>query len=370
MWKIDTMNGMTTEPHTETPELQAEIDRQAELSARYHKTLERWNLLELNNPYVPEPVADLMREGVPPAPMLLDDWLYQGELHWLYAEAEAWKTWVALILAVDVMKAGRVVAWFDEELGKVFLVRRLLALGADPDVIEAKFAYFDFPNMAKDDADRHDMTLRAIAPALVVYDTATDMLTAAGLDENSGSEVTAWVKAFPERARQLGITQVVCDHTAKGGDRSVGSRAKRAKAKVEYFFEAEERGDENTVGRLRVTLKKNTPGNKLPQERIFAIGGDGNGGFVFDLLEQRASSTPAGRKVAKRDAVREQIERVLEAHGELNQSQLVSLTDGARSIVMEVAKSMATEPHVSGVASYPDGRSIKYRWVGKAALPE
>src|SRR3989442_491194 len=115
----------------------------------------------------------------------------------------------------------------------------------------------------------------AIDPALVVYDTATDMLSAAGLDENSGKDVTQWVKAYPEQARRLGIAQIVCDHTAKGGDTAVGSRAKRAKAKVQYHLKAGDRGDENTVGTLTVTLTKNTPGNHLPAERLFRIGGDG-----------------------------------------------------------------------------------------------
>src|SRR5438067_1171343 len=113
----------------------------------YDETLERWNLVGVESPMVPVDLGALMREGVEPAQMLLEDWLYVGELHWIYAEAEAWKTWVALILAYEVMKHGGRVVWFDEELGKVTLVRRLLALGAEPDVIEQRFAYYPFPNM-------------------------------------------------------------------------------------------------------------------------------------------------------------------------------------------------------------------------------
>ena len=35
---------------------------------------------------------------------------------------------------------------------------------------------------------------------LVIFDPATDFLADAGVDENAGAEVTAWVKAFPELA--------------------------------------------------------------------------------------------------------------------------------------------------------------------------
>ena len=346
-----------------------EAQRQEDLIVQ---ALDRWNLHGLERPMLPEDLAELMRSGVKPAEMLLDDWLYVGELHWIYAEAEAWKTWVALILALEVMQAGKHVAWFDEELGKTFLVRRLLALGADPDVIEGHFAYFPFPDMQLNEADArsHRETLQAIKPALVVYDTATDMLSAAGADENSGRDVTTWVKAFPEEARKLGITQIVCDHTAKGGDTAVGSRAKRAKAKVQYYFKSEERGDAATVGKLKVTLTKNTPGNVLPQERIFDIGGNGEGGFVFALVETRAGSSPAARKQGKREAVRQAIERVMEEHDELNQSQLTSMVPFARSVVIEVAKEMAAEPNASGLISFPDGRSLKYHWVGKTEPPQ
>lgn len=338
----------------------------------------RWNLIATRDDppqlflYPTDGLPDLLRTGVPPAAMLLDDWLYEGELHWIYAEAEAFKTWVALILALEVMKQGHRVVWFDEELGERAIARRLLSLGADPGLIEERFAYFPFPGMSMEQEDvlKHAETVGAIKPALVVYDTATDMLTAAGADENSGREVTQWVKAFPEVVRQLGFTQIVLDHTAKGGDTAVGSRAKRAKAKVQYFFVSEERADVSTVGRLRVTLTKNTPGNALPQVRIFKIGGDGKGGFVFELAETRASSSPSAIKAGKRQAVREDIETVLEERGELNQTQLTGLVGAAsKNVVIEVAKEMASESTVSGVEAVPEGRSLKYRWVGKPEVP-
>src|SRR4051794_14671729 len=117
-------------PHQQ-PEGSHSMPEIPDLDEQYFRSLDRWNLHGVEHALVPVDLAELMRNGVPPAEMLLDDWLYAGELHWIYAEAEAWKTWVALILAYQVMEQGNRVAWFDEELGKAFLVRRLLALGAN-----------------------------------------------------------------------------------------------------------------------------------------------------------------------------------------------------------------------------------------------
>src|SRR5581483_7916854 len=135
----------------------ASLERYLAREEAYTALLERWDLLAVEHPMVPTDVASLMREGIEPAEMLVEDWLYVGELHWVFAEAEAWKTWVTLILAIEVMRQGKRVVWFDEELGKVMLVRRLLALQADPDVIEDRFAYYPFPNMqmTRDDVQRH-----------------------------------------------------------------------------------------------------------------------------------------------------------------------------------------------------------------------
>jgi KaiC/GvpD/RAD55 family RecA-like ATPase len=341
----------------------------------YLEQLDRWDLhgvLDANgvvDALVPDPeLAQLMRDGVPPAPMLLEGWLYESELHWLYADAEAGKTWVALILACEVLKQGKRVVWFDEELGKQSIARRLLTLGADADLIEGNFAYFDFPSLTTKDADRHRDSLKAMKPALVVYDTATDMLTAAGLDENSGGEVTTWVKAFPEQARQLGITQIVCDHTAKEGRTAVGSRAKRAKAKVQYYLQAQERWDQDTVGRLRVQLTKNTPGNPLPQERDYLIGGDGHGGFVWELAETHATADRDGRKEGKRDACRAQIQSALREHGPLSQTQLRERIDHGDKIVLEVLAGMVAEPLASGVEVESQGNKKMYSWVGITAM--
>src|SRR5262249_22261049 len=156
-----------------------------------------------------------------------------------------------------------------EELGEKVIAERLVALGADPDMVERRFAYFPFPSWqvkppgGPRDIALHRGLLQALRPLLklVVYDTATDSLSEAQLDENSGVDVTTWVKSYPEQARSAGAAQLVLDHTTKDGAvgrHAVGSRAKRAKAKVQYAMRTTARFDRTSSGRVLIELTKNT----------------------------------------------------------------------------------------------------------------
>src|SRR5689334_20247882 len=59
--------------------------------------LMRPSYLRLNKRRWPTAIADAVRDGhAPPPTMLGESWLVQGELHWVAAEAEAAKTWLAL----------------------------------------------------------------------------------------------------------------------------------------------------------------------------------------------------------------------------------------------------------------------------------
>jgi AAA domain len=308
----------------------------------------------------PVNIARLMREGIPPIPMLLDGWLNEGDLHWVASEAEAGKTWLANVLALRVMveREKRVVC-FDEELGKAELTRRLLALGADPDIVQERFVYFSYPgfNFNDDDVADHAAILAQIPDlGLAIYDTATDFITEAGLDEDKGQQVTAWVKAFPEEARKLNVTQLVLDHVGKSSEGSktnrhaVGSRAKRAKAKVGYTLTIPKgQGyDRDKLGQLVIYRTKNTRGSHIPQERKIELGGDGQGSFVFrditnDLLSNIQDADDADDAATKVMQTKQRIVDVLRAAGPngLSKTEINARVPGAKSAILRYIDEMA-----------------------------
>ncbi|MGH2926224.1 MAG: AAA family ATPase [Solirubrobacterales bacterium] len=258
-------------------------------------------------PRRPVNVADTMRRGVRERKMLLDEWLVAGELHWIQAEPGLGKTWVALVLALRVMLAGGRVVWVDEEIGVDSISERLLALGADPDLVETNFLYFPYPGWGAaqaEDAERWQTLIAADRPDLVVFDTCTDVLAEADIDENSGLEVTRWIKAYCEPPRRVGAAVLILDHIVKGGSNksrgyAIGSRAKKAKCKIQYQIEPIKPFDQDVVGKVKVVREKLGVSARIPEERYFEIGPGQDGIFVF---EPGSAEAPAKAKRAAKSA--------------------------------------------------------------------
>jgi len=330
-------------------------------------------------------LGPIMKHGVPPVQMLIPEWLVAGELHWIYAEADSAKTWLAMrwamqvIESLDIPEERRYVCWFDEELGEGPIVERLLALGADPDLVEQRFVYFAFPSWGRTDEEieTHKALLAAVRPALVIYDTVTDALAEAGLDENSGRDVTAWVKAYPEQARQLGAAQVVLDHTSRAetsGKYAVGSRAKRAKAKVAYLMKMTQRFDRDTVGRVDVTLTKNTRGARLPLKRTFNIGGGAGktGAFIFNEAVGPPSPTAEDSEYASLiPQMEREIITCVEAAGRITQKKLEEAIPGRATTIRKVAKALASSGlHGFALEIGGPGKAHEYVWQPTDTEPE
>ena len=85
----------------------------------------------------------------------------------------------------DITDDSGIVLWMDEELGQDEIAKRLLALGATPEEVEAKFLYYPFPGWQWTDSTSSPGGSAAdVKPTFVVIDTVTDALSEAGLDED------------------------------------------------------------------------------------------------------------------------------------------------------------------------------------------
>lgn len=300
-------------------------------------------------------------------PMLLDEWLVEGELHWMYSEPEVGKTWVGLMLAREVIKRDGRVLWIDEELGSGVFVERMKTAGMSPEDASERFGHIEFPGFGRvtpDDKYAWKEILRRAGPDLVVIDTATDALTEAGVDENRGDEVTAWVKDFAEPARQRGAAVLVLDHVPKSSearkDYAVGSRAKRAKAKVQYQLKADVPfRDRRKTGRIKVICTKDTRAASIPEERHYDIGGDP---FVFSKVSALETAKSEASREGSRDRIKREIEGFLRLHEgkELSQNQIANAIKGRRSVVIDCLKEAATS-NLWRVAGEPKGRTTVYR---------
>lgn len=335
-----------------TPEEQAEWAVHLECFEEAERNRDRIGLVEL---------AEVMEQGVPDVEMLIPDLLVAGTHHHVYGRKETSKTWILLHAAVELIKTDKTVLWVDEEMGRGLMAGRLKTLGTTPDEVRAHFKYLEFPRLDRTSNSRAlwEALLRAEEPALVVFDAQTELLALADLGENSGTDLEKWAQAYLTPARKIGATTVMIDHTGHGPqDRARGTGHKGASAKVELLVDRVEDFDRNTLGRMTISVNKNTASAPIPKKQTFKIGGDGDGGFVFEPVDGAADPKAAAR-AERRMKIEGKIIDVLDEHEELSQGQLADLTGGNKQDVIEVAKGMAHSED-SAVQMKPKGRSMVY----------
>ena len=156
--------------------------------------------------------------------------LYEGRFNTIYGEAAVGKTWAAQMVAIQQLRAGRRVIWWDAEDRPSTLAKRLQLLKATDLIGTPELAW-----IAGDIQDRPAALAEALAfldggalPGLVVIDSATSFGCPA-----DGADVTAWLNAFINPWWNAGHTVLLLDHVPKqkkdrprGG---IGSQAKLAR---------------------------------------------------------------------------------------------------------------------------------------------
>lgn len=211
-------------------------------------------------------------------PRFVAPWLYAGGLVTLSSEPGVGKSWLALWLALGVLRAGWSVAYLDEEGGPELVAERLRLLGAAPAVVGERLFYFAFEGRRWDDEDVG--ALGAVVDeasgagrglGLAVLDSLPDFLAAAGLDEDSAGDVTAFVARVCGPLRAAGAASLLLDHLPKPSSSGAdarrsrsrygrGSGAKLAKADAALLVEAAAEFDAATSGQLRVWATKDRRG--------------------------------------------------------------------------------------------------------------
>ena len=229
-----------------------------------------------NRPFVAVPL-DLSTKPEPRP--TVGDYLYRGGLTVLQSEPGVGKTWVALWAAIQVMRNGGAVLYFDEEGGEDLARERLYALGADNALIDGRLHYFPFEarKWNADDLSALDHFIDTVGGhAIGVFDSLPDFLAAAGKSEDKAQDVTEFVNEVLGRLRRAGIAQLVLDHMRKpeqGKSKtersrySRGSGAKLAKADATVLLEVADAFDAEKSGKLRFWKTKDRYG-RLPLPRL------------------------------------------------------------------------------------------------------
>jgi hypothetical protein len=226
-------------------------------------------------------LGEPIESGIEPPEMLVAEELYAGRVHCIYSAGGTGKTFKALQLVKKVIDQGKPVLLLDLENGVRIISERLRDLGAEADQVRQHLYYYPFPSMPlSDDASTEfEELLEEIKPSLVVIDSWINCISAAGLDENSSTDIARWTDAYPQRARVRGVAVLLLDHVPKEGNTARGSGRKLDYVDAMWELRNPQKFDRETVGRIDMHLRKDREG-WLPRVLIFSVG-TGEEGFIF-----------------------------------------------------------------------------------------
>ena len=147
--------------------------------------------------------------------------LYEGVANTIFGEPSSGKSWIALMAAIQQLRAGRRVIWWDNEDRATTIARRLKILGAaDLIGVEAlAFAKGDLHLSETAMAEALAFLAGGNGPGLVVIDSATAFTC-----PKDGADVQPWMDSHIKPWIDAGHTSLLVDHVPKQRkDRPMGA---------------------------------------------------------------------------------------------------------------------------------------------------
>lgn len=312
-------------------------------------------------------IGQLVRDGVPDPEWVLPGMFYRQQIHWWHGEPGDGKTFLLLGLMGRLCEEGHTVLWIDEESGHVQTARRLASYGIDPDALTERFIYHSRPGLTMDPADL-DALFRAVSthkPDIVVFDSVSDVLDQAGLDEDINKEVTRWAKQFLEPLKfEYGASIVAIDHVTKSKD-SRGKYARGAgakKSKTDAAWKVTKAKDFNTsrVGLIRLEADKDREG-WLEPKIAFKIGGQGG----TTILEQVDAIQAGGNKLPEGE-LEQRIVEYLRLNADCEADALATTTvegdvAGKGSAIREALRTLSDD-EATGIRMFKRGTGYYWWW--------
>lgn len=304
-------------------------------------------------------LGTLLRDGIPPVEYLPGDlarrMVYRVGVTGFSGHPESGKTTLVCRLALDAMRHGRHVAYFDYENGETETARRFLALGATADLLSERLLYLPFPGAP--DWDQIGTLWDEFPDAVAVWDSLRGILRTLGINEDKASEVATFMDPLKEFTTRRETASMVIDHVTKAATSDSryarGSGDKLAAVDAQWFVDRKRPFSEVESGEIEVVRSKARSGALLRSHR-FEVG-DGAGNLTFRRLDP--DETPEGRMDA---AI---IETLKATHPEsCSQNDVEAAVEGHRKAdVRDRLKALADDPQ-RPVAALPSGRFTRYAY--------
>jgi hypothetical protein len=222
----------------------------------------------------------LIRDGMPEPAYVpgCAPWLLAGKRYLMPAAAGTGKSLVALIVAVESVKAGGTVAILDVENGADEYARRLADILAarDPDGALAhgcqqRLHYHAWPQLSLT-WTTEDWSDALVGTDLAIFDSSRLALSGVGLAEDKADDYGKFVNALILPLIKAGAATIMLDNTGHGEqDRARGTSSKADLNEVVYALKAGAPFDRDRAGHLRL-IRTRSRFSGLPRELHVHLG--------------------------------------------------------------------------------------------------
>jgi hypothetical protein len=328
-------------------ELQASDGNRSE-----HRSWRRVDLANvLSGDYTPpKPTVGARSDGV--------GLFYPGRVHSVASESEAGKTWLALQAAKGELAAGNAVVYIDFEDDEAGVVGRLIALGADPEHIRARFAYIRPEERLDALGNLEDLVelLGELKPTLVVLDGVTEAMALHNLELKDNTDVAKFGNLLPGWIAARGPAVVALDHVVKDttnqGRYAIGGAHKlNGLNGAAYILKNRTPFTIGGTGRSSIYVAKDRPG-QVRQHAVTSGKQQWFGDLVMTSLSETSVDLAVVAPTQGGDEFRPteymgRIAAVLEADGPLSQRAILDRTKGNRGYRVTALKRLIEDGYVS-----------------------
>lgn len=197
--------------------------------------------------------------AVPSEPPRACGLVYAGKRHLISGPPEAAKTLLALIVALEELRAGGGAAFVDFESGPAETRRLLEDLGATDDELAAVH-YFE-PDGPPDTEDIDYIVGAGVTVAII--DALAGAYDAAGLDDHKRGDIERFARSWIRPLWQRGVATVAIDHVVKNSENrgkfSIGSERKLGSVDIHLGLTAVRQLHRGANGLIRVSTHKDRP---------------------------------------------------------------------------------------------------------------
>lgn len=253
--------------------------------------------------------------------------LYPGKTHSIVGESSSGKTWLAVLVAGEVLEDGGRVLWLDYESNAREFTERLKAMRDVPDEWWSRVHYLNpshqLWNHRENKATAHEVAFTRLLEGntyeLVVIDSWTGAMACEGLDTNSDSDVDKFLQRLPNRLANVGGSAVVLlDHVVKnketrGFDARGSGRKREGLTGASYLMRVESpwcRAEtEPVTGAFTLTVAKDRGGTRAMGDKVATgvVTSDPDGGLRITL--SRSEDTVVMPRLETLQAIVEHLRR-------------------------------------------------------------